>query len=85
MKSMIREIYHANRGTLQTIQDNDEYFNIMKDVSKLYNEIIEKLPDDMKEQFKKFCELQDGLAYETAESHYIEGFKIGLQIGLETN
>ncbi len=85
MKSIIKEIFYGERGSLEYFKPNEEYLKILEKINKLYNEIESGLTDGQKEVFEKFCELQDDLDVESADTHFIEGVKIGILLGIEAS
>ena len=83
MKSIIKEIFYGERGNTETFKPNEEYLKILEKINKLYNVIESGLTDEQKENFNKFCELQDDLGVESADTHFIEGVKLGILLGIE--
>lgn len=70
----INEYYKKNIKT----QDNDKLLD-------LYNKLKLQLNKEQNELFDEYVELQDNLLEITYKQKYINGFKTGLLIGIETN
>lgn len=50
-----------------------------------YEELKEKLPEQLSELFEKFVDLISDRYGKEMEDKYIQGFKTGLLIGIESN
>ncbi len=83
MDSVIKELYLDNCSFSEKIVPHEDY----KKMHKEYIEIFEKLlKGATKEQTKLLNELFDaggGLEAELNETHFIEGFKLGLRLAAE--
>ncbi|MDE6868432.1 MAG: hypothetical protein K2J83_04740, partial [Clostridia bacterium] len=83
MKSMIEEIYYGRRGHNETIVNNCTYNKQLDKINKLIEEFLLTLNEKQKAAFDKIMCADMGLEAETAFTHYEEGFKIGLLLGIE--
>lgn len=61
------------------------YQNITLKKLKLYEELKSKLETNLKELFLKYSDLYGERMDKALEDKYIQGFKIGLLIGIECN
>lgn len=82
-KSVVRDIYYGEHVNYETIALSDKYNKI----SIKRNELFEKLEKELSEAQRKLLdELDDlnlDLESEAAQINYIEGFKLGLKLGIE--
>ena len=83
MNSAIKEIYNRDCTYNESIQLSEEYHK----VEKQYNEIYEKLLKSANAEQKKWLDnlfgYGTGLESKIAETHFIEGFKLGLRLATE--
>ena len=79
--NILKELYYGNIAEIsRTVKFNTKKLNKEE---KLYNKLKENLsPEDLK-LFKEYLELYDERVDKFAEENYIDGFKIGLWIGVE--
>ena len=85
MKSIIKELYLGNTATLESIKASKEYFRLIGEIVDI-SDILEKdFTDEQKTQFRKLLELSAGLELEQVCTHFAEGFKLGLNIGIEAS
>ncbi len=83
MKSIIKEIFYGNRGNVEAIRMNDEYSKIADKIIDKYEELAKEMTDEQKVKFKEFCGLRDDMETETTDTHFIEGVKLGILLGIE--
>jgi len=83
MTTMIEEIYGGKRGHYETIKENEKYSELIKELCDLNKKFEASLNDEQKEIYDKIEFIHMGLEAEATESHYIEGVKIGLRLGVE--
>ena len=80
-KSMILQIFSGKRGA------HDQVPVVDKDYLKEANEVYEKMEESLsKEQFDMLNDFikKDGIAHcVEMDAYFLEGFKIGLRIGVE--
>ncbi len=82
-KSMIKELFYGKRGFYENIRLGKEYRKIIDKIIKLEEVITKNFDEEQKKAYFDYCVLQGGLESESGEAHYIEGFKIGLRLGIE--
>ena len=82
-KSIIRQLFNGQRGMANLMKMTDEEHRLISIVSDTYDELINELTPKQKELHDKFIDARDGACCEEADTHYVEGFKLGLLIGIE--
>lgn len=85
MISIIEQIYNGERGFFETIKASEEYIKILDKVDGAYKQLNEQLNEEQKKLFADFIALTHELESESILTHYKEGFKIGLLMGMEVN
>lgn len=86
-KSTILEVFLRDRGMPPNIPMSNEYFKLIEKTSNLHDKLIEKIeayPDIMK-LFDEFEDAVDAASSVEIDDFFVEGFKIGLLIGIEAS
>jgi len=85
MKSVIREMLRGKTGSFERIKNSPEYFELLDIAVKREAEFKAKLVKHNKltELYSNASIAIDKLNCESEVSHYTEGFKFGLLLGLE--
>ena len=82
MKSIIKELYYGN---LREYDKEIKCKNLSKKENEIYSKLIESLSLEQKQLFDEYIKIQDNYSTKFAEEKYINGFKTGLLICIETN
>ena len=83
-KSVIRAIFHGNRGQMETMQAFSEaYQEAASKRCDAYDAMKEKLDPEQLELQQKFSDAQEDIWYEEVNYYFVEGFKLGVLIGIE--
>ena len=85
MRSIIKEIFYGTNGNSHNIKPSKNYFALGEKVTTLYNTIIKELSDEKIAELKKLCDLYCEMESEVADTHYIEGVKLGILLGVEAS
>lgn len=80
---MIKEILYNKRGNFDTVNLNEEYWNLMNEAGDLCEELEKGMTDEIKAKLGKLCDLFYGMEAESSECYYIEGVKVGILLGVE--
>ena len=80
--NIIEQLYLGNIDEVSRIP-NDEYKRLSKKELELYNELKEKLPQDLIELFEQYINAFLATVENETKSRYIQGFKTGLLIAIE--
>ena len=84
MKSAVKDIFYGIKGHMETIHLPKEHFVIEGEtLSKTYDELHEKLSPDLLKLHQKFVDALEENYSEEVDFFYVEGFKLGLLIGIE--
>lgn len=83
MKSIIEQIYFCRRGHSESIEPSDEYRLQLDKVVELSDELSKTLNDNQQKLLRNYSFETAGLESASNLTHYIEGFKVGLLIGIE--
>jgi len=83
-QSIIKELFYGNCGTINLIENDANYKLLFNKSFELYQQIKCFLTKNQKILFEEFCALRGSLEAEGCATHYTEGFKIGLLIGIES-
>ena len=83
--SPIMQMYYGHRGNYEKIPCTKEYFKLLEKVIENDDELCEKLSayPELLELYKKTNESIEALHCESADSHFSEGFKFGVLMGLD--
>ena len=82
-KSVIKAIFNGERGTAERMSMTEEEHNLMSVVSDTYDELLNALAPEQKKLHEKFIDARESAFCEELDNHYVEGFKLGLLIGIE--
>ena len=80
--SAIKDIFYGLRGQMDTMHMPKEHFE-KSTVSDSYDELIAKLSPELLKLHEKFVNALEGDYSEEVDFYFIEGFKLGLLIGIE--
>ena len=64
-------------------ENPNEHFENGDELYGIYDELKEKLSPELWELHRKFVDLVEGNCSEEADFYFVEGFKLGLLIGIE--
>ncbi|MCM1440324.1 MAG: hypothetical protein NC131_14140 [Roseburia sp.] len=79
MKSLIQEIYE-NTWELAEIPQSEEYLNIKKEASKLFEALEATLGDTQKKLLDDlYCTMAE-LETEASKTHFVYGFNYGIRL-----
>lgn len=82
--NILKELYYGNIAEIS--RRTQPIPNPKTDKELLtYEELKEKLPEQLNELFEKFVDLISDRYGKEMEDKYIQGFKTGLLIGIESN
>ena len=83
MKSAIEQIFMGQRGDGQKIKPTQKYWESFKKFSAEYDKLAAELNEEQKQWLENIynfvCEMEE----EAEFSHYREGVKIGILLGVE--
>lgn len=82
-KSTILDIFNGVRGQRDSIKLSEKNKKILVKVNESYGELEEKLSPELLKLHQKFVETLETCFSEDIDSYFIEGFKLGLLIGVE--
>lgn len=82
-KSVIKDIFYGNRGNLETIKMTKEVENLYGVFSDAYDEFVKELTPQQLAILETCMEARENVLSEEIDVFYIEGFKLGLRIGIE--
>lgn len=83
-KSAIREMFSGKRGTYDDIELSDYFQQTSDKTAKAVDAFLEKLTPEQQKLFHDAYEFIGDKSAVYAEDHFVEGFKFGLLIGIET-
>jgi len=78
-KSIIRDILDK----YVNVKITKDYHNALSASCDAHHDFNKKLSPELTELHKKFIELHDSCWIEEIDAYFIEGFKLGLRIGIE--
>ena len=84
-KSTILEIFYGNIGSYDTIKLSENYKQLLGKVAtqdETLRKSLHKYPN-LLEEYNKTNDLIEQMYAECNENYYLEGFKIGLLVGIE--
>ena len=84
MKSAIGQIYCGENGFGKKIKETDKFWQLEDEISELVCDLQENLNKEQKELLSELENKFRERERETAQTHFKEGFKTGILIGLET-
>ena len=80
---IIHDIYYGRRGTNEHIKTTDEYKELLSKFCDLYDKCKKCFSKKQMRLVDKLHDIKCSLSAESNKISYIEGFKIGLLIGIE--
>jgi len=82
---IIKQIFNGNRGSHDTMkmQGNKEYDKSLDKVCGTYEQLQEKLSPELFKIYKEYVEAVENCHCEKVDFYFIEGFKLGVLIGIE--
>ena len=83
--SAILEMYHGNRGNLETIKLTEDEINTSKKVCKIEEELVEKIKNnkELLEVYKRFEDASSTLNMLNVENSFVEGFRFGVLLAFD--
>ena len=84
MKSAIRDIFYNNHVSFENIKASEEYRKINERYLKLRESFESTLTDEQKKLLNDICDALYECEGEQGLTLFIEGFKLGLKVGVET-
>lgn len=86
-KSTILEVFQRDRGMSPNIPMSDEYFKLIAKVCDLEKEFMKKIEaePDLTKQLHELENAIDAASSVEIDNYFVEGFKIGLLIGIEAS
>ena len=81
--STIRDLYYGNNTQIETIKPTNEYWKISEKLNKKETEFENTLNDKQKKLYNEVIDLIYEQSGESSEYHFVEGFKLGLNLGVE--
>ena len=85
VKSVIRQMFYAQRGDCEHVKSSHEYIELIGIVDELYDKLCEKIKTtpEIWELFLKYKDSLENAHIEQIDNFYEEGFKFGLLMGIE--
>jgi len=85
MKSVIRQMFLEEKGSCQSINPSENYNETRNEIIEYENKFKEwiKSNQELFELYSKISDTTTTLISETETTHYVEGFKLGILLGLE--
>ena len=85
MESVILQMFNKERGHYESVPLNEAYQEQADKLAALEEELREKLKGnpDLVALYEKVSEAFFAVASAVGDSHYVEGFKFGVLMGLE--
>jgi len=83
--SAIMQIFYGEKGHFETIKQSVEESKLLDKVIEIEEELKKKLSPELLELYKKVSDVIDMLHSESSDNHFLEGFKLGLRVGMEAN
>ena len=81
--SVIKDIFNGFKGHIETMSMPKEGREHIKTVCETYDELEHKLSPELLELYKKHTDALEGDWNEQVDFYFVEGFKLGLRIGVE--
>lgn len=82
-QSTIKKLLYEKIGTVNSIKLNKKCLTLLDKTIKLENKILALLDGKVKTMFEAYLDMLDQYDSEVLDFYYIEGFKVGLGIGIE--
>jgi hypothetical protein len=85
MKSIIRELYNGNLSPAdKTLSSNPKLKKKMDAAGEIEDKLASLLDGENKKLFEELCEIQTDITIMNGEERYIDGFKMGMRIAVES-
>ena len=82
-KSAIKDIFHGFKGHMETMKIPESSRNNLTSVCNFYDELKGKLSPELLKLHQKFVDALENNWSEAVDFYFVEGFKLGLLIGVE--
>lgn len=83
MKSIIKQIFYGNKGHYETIKLTEKYKKMLNKVI-IYDEKLRRgLTNKQLHLYQQTNDAIEELHNVSIDNHFVEGFKLGLLIGIE--
>lgn len=82
-KSVILEMFNGERGDCQDMMPTQIQLDLMEKIGGYELLLREALSKEQFSLFQSFHDAKNDLECESVDTHYLEGFKLGLLIGIE--
>ncbi len=82
-KSIIKEVFYGNRGYKETLVFLKKDEKRLDKICELEDELREKLTPEQFDLHQSFVSLIDEGCVEETDYYFVEGFRLGLLIGIE--
>lgn len=84
-QSMIMEIYYGDRGRFDQIPMTEEYRELLRVAEEEETRFLSALneTEELKKLFKKTKDSIEALWSNECDSHFCEGFRIGVLLGMD--
>ena len=81
MKSILEQLYNGEMYPYSTFKTTIEQFKVDRDKAfETYSLFLEKLPEDLKDDFVKLIDAHLDLLPFELEQNFIDGFRIGVRM-----
>ncbi len=82
-KSIMVELFNGNTANAENLTRSEEQRKYDKESLAKYEELEKTLSDQQKEQLEKLMDIECYVQGAAEENCFIEGFKLGLRLGIE--
>lgn len=82
--SVISDIFHGKRGRSDMVHPTQKMDNLTDKMEVLRKKFIEKLSEELIEEYTSLSELIIDYQCEEVDMFYVEGYKTGIRIGVES-
>lgn len=83
MKSIIKDIFEGEKGNYENFPFSEEYENLCGVIMDTEDEVLTKLPKELKEKVKEWSQAQYDMLQLGLSEAYTEGVKIGMKLAFE--
>lgn len=81
--SVIRDIFNGDRGNIQAMRMPKEYRKYIAQLTEAYEKLEPVLSSEQLKMHNKFVRALEMNQSEEIDFYFVEGFKLGLLIGME--
>ena len=81
--STIKDLFYGNNINYENLRPTKKYFEISNNINELENEFLTTLNIEQQQMYNKIKMLNLDCLDESSEYHFIEGFKLGVKLGIE--